>query len=247
MNVLITEDLQRSWIFQDAEKFKWWVDLHFMADENGVINMSLNDLSHRWNADKSTISRFFKKLSSATLGATIVQHQMQRITISYSDSYKGACNTKCNDSATLRATPKESPLSSPSLSSPTPPSITPPIIPQEKSERVACAYTREEDFSLQVGVVATIERYAEQYKSEGLWMDVAMINHIKLEQAKQIFSEFVTIQKHNANDYSGYSDFKSHFMNFVRTRAKAMWADKSQQQTQPKKVIEGADILKIYG
>ena len=78
-NVLITEDLHKSWIFQDAEKFKWWVDLHFMADENGVINMSLNDLSHRWNADKSTISRFFKKLSGATLGATIMQHQMQRI------------------------------------------------------------------------------------------------------------------------------------------------------------------------
>lgn len=247
MNVLITEDLHKSWIFQDAEKFKWWVDLHFMADENGVINMSLNDLSHRWNADKSTISRFFKKLSGATLGATIVQHQMQRITISYSDSYKGVCNTKCNDSATLRATPQRIPPSSPSLSSPTPPSITPPIIPQEKnSERVACAYTREEDFSLQVGVVATIERYAERYKTEGMWADVAMINHVKIEQVKDIFAEFVSIQKHNANEYANYSDFKSHFMNFVRQRAKAIWADKSQQQQQPRKVISGKDIFDVY-
>ena len=70
---------------------------------------------------------------------------------------------------------------------------------------------------------------------------------VKLEQVKQIFSDFVTIQKHNANDYSGYSAFKSHFMNFVRTRAKAIWADKSQQQTLPKKVIEGPDVLKVYG
>jgi hypothetical protein len=79
-----------------------------------------------------------------------------------------------------------------------------------------------------------------------MWADVAMINHIKIEQVKDIFAEFVSIQKHNANEYTNYSDFKSHFMNFVRQRAKAIWADKSQQQQQPKKVISGKDIFDVY-
>lgn len=151
--------------------------------------------------------------------------------------------------------PKESPLSSPSSSSlspsPTPPTTNslsiPPIIPQENSSS-SCAHThtREEDFGLQVGVIATIERYAEQYRNEGMWSDVAMQNHIKIDEAQDIFKQFVFDQKHNATDYTNYSDFKRHFLNYIRRRSSAIWAEKQQQQKQPK-VISGADVLKVYG
>ena len=236
MRIEITEDFQNSWIYQDEKKIKWLFDLCFLADEDGKISLSIGDLARRWGVERMTVSRFIKRLRDTHMCDTLVLH----LTLCESENYKGGCYR-------LRLHNKEHPLSSPSLSSPTPPSITPPIIPQEKnSERVACAYTREEDFSLQVGVVATIERYAEQYKTEGMWSDVAMINHIKVEQVKEIFAEFVSIQKHNANEYTNYSDFKSHFMNFVRQRAKAIWADKSQQQQQPKKVISGKDIFDVY-
>lgn len=236
MRIEITEDFQNSWIYQDEKKIKWLFDLCFLADEDGKISLSIGDLARRWGVERMTVSRFIKRLRDTHMCDTLVLH----LTLCESENYKGGCYR-------LWLHNKEHPLSSPSLSSPTPPSITPPIIPQEKnSERVACAYTREEDFSLQVGVVATIERYAEQYKTEGMWSDVAMINHIKIEQVKEIFAEFVSIQKHNANEYTNYSDFKSHFMNFVRQRAKAIWADKSQQQQQPKKVISGKDIFDVY-
>ena len=101
MDLLIQQDIQNSWIFQDAEKFKWWVDLHLMADENGEIRMSLSDLAHRWKTDRSAVSRFLKKLSTATVGATFLQHQVQQIRICQTGSYKGACNTNCNTFATL--------------------------------------------------------------------------------------------------------------------------------------------------
>lgn len=247
MEILIQQNIQNSWIFQDAEKFKWWVDLHLMADENGEIRMSLSDLSHRWKVDKSTVSRFLTKLNGATLSATILQHSTQRITICKIECCRDACNTNCNDSATLSATPQESPLSSPSFSSPTPPTITPPIIPQENlSSSCAHTHTREEDFGLQVGVIATIERYAEQYKSEGMWSDIAIQNHIKIQDVQEIFKQFVFDQKHNATDYTNYSDFKRHFLNYTRRRSSAIWAEQQQQQKQPK-VITGTDVLKIYG
>ena len=236
MRIEITEDFQNSWIYQDEKKIKWLFDLCFLADEDGKISLSIGDLARRWGVERMTVSRFIKRLRDTHMCDTLVLH----LTLCESENYKGGCYR-------LWLHNKEHPLSSPSLSSPTPPSITPPIIPQEKnSERVACAYTREEDFSLQVGVVATIERYAEQYKTEGMWADVAIINHINIDQAKEIFTEFVSIQKHNANEYANFSDFKSHFMNFVGKRAKAIWADKSQQQQQPKKVISGKDIFDVY-
>jgi hypothetical protein len=150
---------------------------------------------------------------------------------------------------------KEDPLSSPSSSSlplsPTPPITNslsiPPIIPQENSSSsCACTHAREEDFGLQVGVIATIEKYAEQYRKEGMWRDVAYQNHIKVEEVQEIFKQFLFDQKHNATDYTNYSDFKRHFLNYIRRRASAIWAEKQQQDKQPK-VISGADVLKVYG
>lgn len=150
---------------------------------------------------------------------------------------------------------KEDPLSSPSSSSlplsPTPPITNslsiPPIIPQENSSSsCACTHAREEDFGLQVGVIATIEKYAEQYRKEGMWRDVACQNHIKIEEAQDIFKQFLFDQKHNATDYTNYSDFKRHFLNYIRRRASAIWAEKQQQDKQPK-VISGSDVLKVYG
>jgi hypothetical protein len=106
MDILITKDLQNSWIFQDSEKLKWWLDLVLMADENGEIHMSLSDLSYRWGVDKSKISRFFKKLNGATILQHQMQHQVQRITICKTESYKGVCNTDCNPKCNDFATPQ---------------------------------------------------------------------------------------------------------------------------------------------
>ena len=139
---------------------------------------------------------------------------------------------------------KEHPLSSPSPFSPTPPISTPPIIPQENPTTMA--HTCEEDFGLQVGVLATIEKYEKEYRREGMWRDVACQNHLTIEQTQDIFGQFVFAQKHNAKKYSSFSEFKSHFLNYIRKRAVTY---KTEQQTQQRqsKVISGADILKIYG
>lgn len=148
--------------------------------------------------------------------------------------------------------PLSSPSPSPSLSSPTPPSNTlstiPPIIPQENSSSSSCVCThaREEDFDLRVGVIATIERYAEQYRQEGMWADVAMQNHLRMEQVQEIFKTFLFDQKHNSTDYSNYSDFKRHFLNYVRLRASAIKAEQTQHREEPKKVISGQAIFDVY-
>lgn len=240
MNVFITEDFQNSWIFQDEKKIKWWIDLHFLANEDGIINLSLADLARRWRTDRATVSRFLSKLSEKPLCNTLVQHFVQQITICKTESYKGSCNTSCN---TLVQHQKESPLSSPSLSSPIPPSITPPIIPQENPP--SSAYMREENFALKTGVIATLEEYARKYRKEINWDDLAIQNHIKRGQPQEIFEDFMFDQKHNGTDHNDYYDFKRHFLNYLRKRAQALRVEQQSKQSE-KKVISGADIFNVY-
>ena len=209
MDVLLTEKFQNHWLYQDATKLKWWIDLHFLADENGVILMSLSDLSHRWNADRSKVSRFLKKLSDATL----LQHQVQQITMLRPMSYKDVCNTDCN----TFATPQEKSLIS------LPP--TPPISfnPKEyNSCSSAPTHTCEENFDLMVGMLAAEEQYARRYQQEGLWAEAAMMAHLTVAQTQDVFEEFLVEQKHNSSKHSDYSDFKRHFLNYLRGKAERL-------------------------
>ena len=103
-----------------------------------------------------------------------------------------------------------------SLSSPTPPSIS------QKEINIldgACTHMREENFDLMVGVLGTIEQYAHQYQKENIWADAAMMAHLTIAQTQEIFDQFVVEQKHNSSKHSDYSDFKRHFLNYLRTKA----------------------------
>lgn len=103
-----------------------------------------------------------------------------------------------------------------SLSSPTPPSIS------QKEINIldgACTHMREENFDLMVGVLGTIEQYAHQYQKENIWADAAMMAHLTIAQTQEIFNQFVVEQKHNSSKHSDYSDFKRHFLNYLRTKA----------------------------
>lgn len=103
-----------------------------------------------------------------------------------------------------------------SLSSPTPPSISQKEIINPDD---ACTHIREENFDLMVGVLAAEEQYARRYQQEGLWADAAMMAHLTIAQTQEIFDQFIVEQKHNSSKHSDYSDFKRHFLNYLRTKA----------------------------
>ena len=201
MDLILTDDLQNHWIFQDAEKFKWWADLHFMADENGEIHMSLSALVHRWKAPKTTIQRFLKKICSEPIGGTKVEQQVEQITLSKTESYEGSWNSKWNKSGTAQRTPP----CSPSFSSTTPPSISPPIIPQEIPSPYA--HMREAEF---------VERYREEGDG-GMWANVALMLHLKsTAECITLFERFVMEYQHNGDEHQTYGDFKRHFLQWSR-------------------------------
>lgn len=129
----------------------------------------------------------------------------------------GRGKTKKTKAVILVSDKEEMPLSSPS---PTPPTT---LIPKE--EIVIDdnnAHAHEENFNLKVGVWASEEKYIRQYQQEGMWTDAAMMAHLTVAQTQDIFSEFVIEQKHNSSTHSDYSDFKRHFLNYLRGKSERM-------------------------
>lgn len=235
MDILITDDIRNHWIFKDDRKFKWWVELNLMADENGEVHMSLSDLSKHWKVDKSTVSRFLAKLSSATLCATIVQHSVQQIRLCRIESYKDVCNTLCNEVATLGANVKESPLSSPSSFSPIPPLSTPPIIPQENYPPPPPRVYAREDIAWDAGKERNL---AETFKANQM---VALARKFSLGRAEMLqyieaFLDECQIGNHGHKDVG---HFGNHLKNFIED-------ERAKPKVKQARVTTGSDILKVY-
>ena len=177
--------------------------------------------------------------------------EMKRVEVYRKNGQNGGRGKTKKTKAVILVSEKEEPLSSPSSSSlspsPTPPTTnslsTPPIIPQENPSPSACM--REENFALKAGVIATLEEYARKYRKEINWDDLAIQNHLKRGQPQQIFEDFMFDQKHNETDHDDYSDFKRHFLNYIRKRAQAFRVEQ-QSQVSEKKVISGSDIFNLY-
>lgn len=140
------------------------------------------------------------------------EKEMKRVEVYRKNGQNGGRGKTKKTKAVILVSDKEKS----SLSSPTPPSIS------QKEINIldgACTHMREENFDLMVGVLGTIEQYAHQYQKENIWADAAMMAHLTIAQTQEIFNQFVVEQKHNSARHSGYSDFKRHFLNYLRTKA----------------------------
>lgn len=140
------------------------------------------------------------------------EKEMKRVDVYRKNGQNGGRGKTKKTKAVILVSDKEKS----SLSSPTPPSIS------QKEINIldgACTHMHEENFDLMVGVLGTIEQYAHQYQKENIWADAAMMAHLTIAQTQEIFNQFVVEQKHNSVRHSDYSDFKRHFLNYLRTKA----------------------------
>lgn len=202
MDILLYESLQNHWISQDPVKLKWWVDLHWMADENGEIHMSLSALVHRWNAPKTTVQRFLKKLCLEPIGGTKVEQQMEYLTITFIDSYEGAWNSKWNKSGTAQE--KSSSSFSP----------TPPLSSSPKEFINNCdnnAHTRDRlswSEEKEIG-------FHEQFKAEGRLMASARKLNCDCYGIMTYLEKFMAHCQSSDLGHESIGHFGSHFNKFV--------------------------------
>jgi hypothetical protein len=126
--VKMFRSVRKHWVWQDAEKFKWWVDILLEAnhkDQKFLLGgklieckrgQSVNSLltwAKRWRTNPSAVRRFMKLLESDAMIVTENVSKTTRLTIcnygSYNDKrndYETIVKRKRNDDETMMKTNK---------------------------------------------------------------------------------------------------------------------------------------------
>ena len=100
--------IQEHWIWQDAHRFKWWVDLLLRAShkdtkvfiesrlvecKRGEFITSLGKLAEEWGVSRDVVRHFLTTLESDTMITRKVTTKYTQITICNYDSYQDAPTT----------------------------------------------------------------------------------------------------------------------------------------------------------
>ena len=201
MDILLYESLQNHWISQDPVRLKWWIDLHWMANEDGEIYMTLSALVHRWNAPKTTVQRFLKKICQEPICGTKVEQQVEHLRITLSEDYKGAWNGKWNKSGTAQEKSSSSFSPIPPLSS----------TPKEFINNNNNAHARERlswDEAREFG-------FQEQYRAEGRLMASAKKLGCDCYGISAYLEKFMAHCQSSDVGHENIGHFGSHFNMFV--------------------------------
>ena len=208
--IKIYRDITKHWIFQDAEKFKWWIDLILLANfedkktlvgerlielKKGQLVISLSFLSKRWGKAKGTILKFIELLESDRMIDRYTDRKVTILTICNYDSYQEGADRCLTDVCT-----DTRPIADRCLT-------------ETKNEEecirnnitpTAHTYTREQDF-------------INQYRKEGRWPEACMILHLKsIEECERLFDRWILEYQHKGQTHQDYTDFKGHFIQWAR-------------------------------
>lgn len=109
--IKISREIANHWLWQDAERLKWWLDLLFLAAwedkqvlhdshlfvlRRGQIIASISFLSERWGKSHPTIIKFLRLLEGEDMiKRSTIYRQTSILTICNYDKYQ------CNDDSTL--------------------------------------------------------------------------------------------------------------------------------------------------
>ena len=238
--IKIHRDISKHWIFQDAEKFKWWIDLLIMAShednkllvgdtlidiKRGQLVASLSFLGSRWRVSKRTVMKFLELLESDQMCNRCTHRKVTILTICNYESYQTDDSGNVTDEVNDKY----------------------PIGKRLVTELKNVEECKELNITTTAGAYAcTCEELAAKYRAENNWREVGIMIHAKsIDEVVALFEEFVTISKHDGKNWADFSDFKRHFR---------QWATKQVQKKpvksevkKEKKVITGADIFKVYG
>lgn len=208
--IKIHRDIATHWIFQDAEKFKWWIDLLLMAsfeDNKALVGdrlmevkrgqqiISLSFLASRWDTSKRTVLKFLTLLESDGMCNRCTHQKVTILTICNYESYQEVETPKVTDEVTdkypignrLVTELKNVEECKEIYNTTTPP---------------AC--TREQDF-------------INQYRREGRWADACLILHIKsIDECQRLFDRWILEYQHKGQTHQDYTDFKGHFIQWAR-------------------------------
>lgn len=208
--IKIHRDIATHWIFQDAEKFKWWIDLLLMAsfeDNKALVGdrlvevkrgqqiISLSFLASRWDTSKRTVLKFLTLLESDGMCNRCTHQKVTILTICNYESYQEVETPKVTDEVTDKY-----PIGN---------RLVTELKNVEECKEIyntptAHTHTREQDF-------------INQYREEGQWSVASMILHLKsIEECEHLFDRWILEYQHKGQTHQDFTDFKAHFIQWAR-------------------------------
>ena len=238
MDILLTKDIQDSWIYQDPKKFQWWLDLWLLADEKGEVHMSLGALVKRWKAPKTTVFRFIEKLSQNPIGGTKTEHLAERIRFCNTGSYKGMRNDKRNESGTI--------LESPLISlSPTPPIS---FNPKEYIINNLNTHTRTREERISWEEIRE-KTYKERFLAQGCGMTASRATGKPAKEILRMLDAFMAKCELGDFGHKDFGHFNNHFLQYVKNPENSI-NDGSNIRTTDRRVSAGVsaaeDIIEPF-
>lgn len=199
--IKISREITEHWIFQDAERLKWWLDLLFMANwddrkvmhdthlfvlKRGQIIASVAFLCERWKKSNKTVIKYLQMLESEEMiKREVVHRQTPIITICNYELYQDNVQTQVHTQVqTIVQTNKE--------------------YKEDNNNIYNTTRTREESF---YDELVTDEQYIEQ---------MAMRYHTTTEKVTSYMYEFK--QENGLKDarHNSLREYKSHFHDWLR-------------------------------
>ena len=237
--IKIHRDIAKHWIFQDAEKFKWWIDLIMMAShedhrtvvgdsivviQRGQMSVSLSFLSSRWGRSKEKVLAFLRLLESDNMIKRVADRKSTTITICNYDSYQ---DVETETPTNVRPMSDQSPTEYKNGKE------WKEI--NNKTNNSAC--TREES----VGWDDSVENsYFERFKIQGSAREVMRVTGKKLDEVMKLLDVYRAKRKMQNRGHKDFYQFCYLFSWAVENNRISL----PVQTTQPK-VTSNADTLRL--
>ncbi len=226
--IKIDRQIAEHWLWQDAERLKWWLDLLLMATwddhkqlvgrrlidlRRGQIVASLSYLCTRWKRSRSMVEPFLDLLQQDGMISKKVEHNISIITINNYDKYQ------TQENATIDA----------HLEAPQNPDI------QRVSEKSGATIDAHLDTDVDAHLDATNKeriinilsttsikgegekKFFDELKSSQIWLEqMAMRFHLSPDQILKRIDDFALDCQCRGTTHSEFNDVRRHFNDWLR-------------------------------
>lgn len=243
--IKIYRDITNHWIFQDAEKFKWWIDLLIMAShedyktlsngslvslKRGQLSVSLSFLSSRWGRSKEKVLNFLRLLESDGMIQRISDRKSTTITICNYDSYQDS----------LEQTPTTNPTDVRPMSDQCPTEYKN-VKNVEEINNTNTAHAREGE----VVWIASVEQgFAETFKAQGSAIPFARKTGKKPQEVLELLDIYLAMRQLKNKGHRDFNQFVNLFLWSVENNKISIPTEAKKKEP---KVISGSDIFNVYG
>lgn len=245
--IKIHRDIAEHWIFQDAEKFRWWMDMLFLASyENNRVNVgnrildvkrgqflgSLSFFVKRWGVSKERVINFLRLLQSDGMIDKKSDKNITLITICNYASYQDVTDNLPDTIADPH--PDNLPDNLPDTTKEG----------KEVKENIYSSNQRAREDGVEWDAERE-NRYVATFKGQGTAIPLSKKIGKTPKEVMNLLEIYMAHREVKNRGHKDYSEFLNLFIWHIENKKITIPEAAPKAQTQPK-VITGQDIFNVY-